>query len=259
MARQCDLVGLSRASYYYRAQPESQENLLYMRLLDQQYTETPFYGVDKMTESLVCQGYQVNPKRVRRLLREMGLCAVYPKPRLSLPGRATGSFPYLLGAVEITHPDQAWAADITYVRLRRGFAYLVAILDWYSRYVLAWELSVTLDADFCLAALERALAQARPEIFNSDQGSQFTSEGFTRRLLEAGILISRDGRGRVFDNIMVERLWRSVKYEEVYLKDYADVHEAREGLGGYFGFYNEKRFHQSLLYRTPGAVYREAA
>ena len=257
--RQCELLGLGRSSYYYRPIGPSEANLLYMRLLDEQYTRTPFYGVDKMTQFLREQGHAVNPKRVRRLLRRMGLEAVYPKPRTSVKERETGVYPYLLGGFAIGHPNQVWAADITYIRLRRGFAYLVAVMDWYSRYVVSWELSLSMEVDFCVSALDRALSVARPEIFNTDQGSQFTAEAFTSRLTSAGVSVSMDGRGRVFDNIMVERLWRTVKYEEVYLKDYEEVQEAREGLGRYFAFYNGQRYHQSLDYRTPAAVYQEAA
>ncbi len=257
--RQCELLGLGRSSYYYRPIGESEENLLYMRLLDEQYTRTPFYGVEKMTTFVREQGDAVNPKRVRRLLRTMGLEAVYPKPRTSVKERETGVYPYLLTGLAIVRPNQVWAADITYIRLRRGFAYLVAVMDWYSRYVVSWELSLSMEVDFCVSALDRALSVAWPEIFNTDQGSQFTAEAFTSRLTSAGVSVSMDGRGRVFDNIMVERLWRTVKYEEVYLKDYEEVQEAREGLGRYFAFYNEQRYHQSLDYRTPAAVYQEAA
>jgi putative transposase len=259
VARQCELVGLARSSLYYEARPESEDNLALMRKLDEQYVRTPFYGVARMTEWLRREGQAVNEKRVRRLLREMGLEAVYPKPRLSVPGKENRIYPYLLRGVAIARPDQVWAADITYVRLARGFAYLMAILDWHSRYVVSWELSLTLEADFCVSALERAMANGRPEIFNSDQGSQFTSEAFTGVLEGAGIRISMDGRGRVFDNIFVERLWRTVKYEEVYLNEYADAREAREGLGEYFRFYNEERLHQSLGYRTPAEAHEEVA
>lgn len=212
-----------------------------------------------MTAWLRAQGYEINPKRVRRLLREMGLEAVYPKPRLSDPQAGHRVYPYLLRGVEIERVNQVWSTDITYIRLWQGFVYLVAIMDWYSRYVLAWEVSVSLDSSFCVSALERALWQVQPEIFNSDQGSQFTSEAFTERLSERGIQISMDGRGRALDNIFVERLWRSVKYEEVYLKDYRHVPEAITGLGNYFEFYNGERLHQSLGYRTPLAVYRQGA
>ena len=254
--RQCQLLGVNRAGLYYQPVDERAENLQLMRLLDEQYTRCPFYGVLRMTAWLRHQGHQVNVKRVRRLLRQMGLMAVYPKPGLSRSGAGAQLYPYLLTGVQIDRPDHVWSADITYVRLAQGFVYLVAIMDWYSRYVLAWEVSVTLDSSFCLSALERALVRAQPEIFNSDQGAQFTSLAFTRPLLARGIRISMDGRGRAFDNICVERLWRSVKYEEVYLKGYRDVQDSINGLGGYFAFYNHERLHQSLDYQTPAGVYR---
>jgi putative transposase len=253
--RQCQLLGLAAASYYYQAEPESVENLHYMRWLDEEYTRYPFYGVRKMTFELQQQGHAVGPKRVRRLLRTMGLMAVYAKPRLSLNPLVHQRFPYLLKGVVIVRPNQVWSTDITYIRLRSGFVYLAAVLDWYSRYVLAWELSISLEADFCVAVLEQALAAQRPEIFNTDQGVQFTSAQFQAPLLAAQVRLSMDGRGRAFDNIFVERLWRTVKYEEVYLKDYRDVAEARQGLGQYFPFYNEKRIHQALDYRTPKSAH----
>lgn len=226
-----------------------------MRRIDEQYTRTPFYGVRKITDWLRKGGHDVNPKRIRRLMREMGLEAIYGKPRLSDPAAGHRIYPYLLRGLAIVRPNQVWATDITYIRLRRGFVYVVAIMDWYSRYVLSWELSVTLDASFCVAALEWALRKASPEIFNSDQGSQFTSDAFTGHLQRHGIQISMDGRGRVTDNIFIERLWRTVKYEEVYLKDYGQVPEALANLREYFGFYNHERPHQSLDYQTPAAVY----
>jgi putative transposase len=255
--RQCQLLGVNRSGLYYQAVEESVENLHLMRLLDEQYTRCPFYGVLRMTAWLQQQGYSVNAKRVRRLLRQMGLMAVYPKPRLSQPGVGAQLYPYLLTGRTIDRSDQVWSTDITYVRLSQGFVYLVAIMDWYSRYVLSWEVSVTLDSHFCVSALERALSRRQPEIFNSDQGAQFTSLAFTEPLLARGILISMDGRGRVFDNIFVERLWRSVKYEEVYLKDYRSVPEAIHGLWRYFEFYNSERLHQSLNYQTPATVYQQ--
>jgi len=210
-----------------------------------------------MTAWLEHLGHQVNAKRVRRLLRKMGLWAVYPKPSLSQPGAGAQVYPYLLRGMEIAKVNQVWSTDITYIRLLSGFIYLVAIMDWYSRYVLAWEVSNTLESSFCVAALDRALQQAAPEVFNSDQGAQFTSMVFTARLKEHNIQISMDGRGRALDNIFVERLWRSVKYEEVYLKDYRYVPDAITGLGAYFEFYNRERLHQSLDYKTPEAVYRQ--
>ena len=227
------------------------------RVIDEQYTETPFYGVPRMTAHLRREGWRVNPKRVRRLMRSMGLVAIYPKPRLSAPDQAHPPYPYLLRGLRIERPDHVWATDITYIRLQGAHVYLVAIMDWYSRYVLSWELSNTLDSAFCVEALEKALAISQPEVFNSDQGGQFTSRAFTERLKRSGIRISMDGRGRVFDNIFVERLWRTVKYEEVYLKDYAGMPDARENLARYFRFYNRRRPHQSLQWRTPAEVYFE--
>ena len=227
-----------------------------MRLLDEQYTRTPFYGLRKLVVFLDEQGYVVDRKRVRRLMRLMGLETIYPKPRLSLPGEPPVRYSYLLRAMSIDRIDQVWSCDITYIRLARGSVFLMAILDWFSRFVLAWDLSTTLDTSFCLEALDRALQAARPEIFNTDQGVQFTSKAFTDRLLRSAIRISWDGRGRALDNIFVERLWRSVKYEEVYLKDYQTVSEARNGLSNYFQFYNYERYHQSLDYKTPFSVYR---
>jgi len=226
-----------------------------MRLIDEQYMRTPFYGVRNMTWWLGQQGHPVNPKRVRRLMRQMGVEAIYPKPRLSIPAPGNRIYPYRLRDLKIDRPDQVWASDITYIRLRHGFIYLVAVMDWFSRYVLAWEVSVSLETSFCLGALDWALAHGRPEIFNTDQGSQFTSQDFTKRLEDHGIDISMDGRGRAMDNIFIERLWRTVKYEEVFLKDYQDVMEAISNLKSYFGFYNHERPHQSLEYQTPAAVY----
>lgn len=254
--RQCELIGLARASLYYEPAQESAENLWLMRLLDEQYTRTPFYGVLKMTTWLREEGHLVNCKRVRRLLRLMGLEAIYTKPRLSQASPGHQIYPYLLRGVKVTRVNQVWSTDITYIRLLGGFVYLVAIIDWYSRYVLSWEVSTTMENEFCLSALNRALDVARPEIFNSDQGSQFTSSAFTGILKEHQVAISMDGRGRALDNIFVERLWRSVKYENVYLHDYETVPDVIKGLGKYFQFYNRERFHQSLDYKTPEAVYR---
>ena len=253
--QQCALLGLARSSYYYEHQPESAYNLGLMRLIDKQYMRRPFYGSRRMKDWLRMQGHRVCRDRVRRLMRLMGIEAIYPKPRLSIKEKEHRIYPYLLRDLTIDHADQVWAADITYIRLRRGFAYLVAIMDWYSRYVVSWELSLTLETDFCVSALNYALTGRAPEIFNTDQGSQFTSEVFTDRLKEAGIQISMDGRGRTFDNIMIERLWRSVKYEEVYLKDYEDFIDVRKGLSAYFLFYNNERPHQSLGSRPPVEVY----
>ncbi len=253
--RQCELLGLSRSSYYYESAGESEYNLELMRLIDEQYTKTPFYGTRRMTAWLRRQGYKVNRKRVQRLMRLMGIEAIYPKKRLSVTSNENKKYSYLLSGLIIKEPDHVWSTDITYIRMSRGFLYLVAIIDWYSRYVLAWELSNTLEAGFCLEALQEALKISRPEIFNSDQGSQFTSKEFTGRLEEEGIRISMDGRGRVFDNIFIERLWRTLKYEEVYIHSYKTVKEARESLGRYFRFYNTERLHESLGYRTPDEIY----
>lgn len=230
-----------------------------MRLIDEQYTKTPFYGVRRMAVWLREMGEQVNPKRVRRLMRKMGLEAIYPKPNLSRANAQHKKYPYLLRGLDITRPNQVWGADITYIRLTEGFVYLVAILDWFSRYVVSWGVSVTLEGSFCLEALERALSVGHPEIFNSDQGVQFTCIDFTGRLELEEIRISMDGRGRAMDNVFTERLWWSVKYEEVYLKDYGTVPVAVQNLGDYFGFYNEERPHQSLGYKTPAEIYRKAA
>jgi len=229
-------------------------------MLDEQYLQTPFYGVDKMTAWLRRQGHQVNPKRVRRLLRAMGLEAIYPRPRrnLSIPDKSHKIYPYLLRGAVITRSNQVWSTDITYIRMHQGWVYLTAVMDWFSRYVLSWEVSITLESDFCVSALKQALSQNTPEIFNTDQGSQFTSGDFIRPLKDAGILISMDGRGRCFDNIFIERLWRSVKVEEVYLRDYQTVAEATLGLGRYFEFHNNERLHEHLGYRTPAEVYGEA-
>ena len=254
--RQCELLGVNRAGLYYESRGESEENHLLMRLLDEQYTRTPFYGSRKMTEWLRAKGYEVNRKRVSRLMELMGVEAVYPKPKLSAPGEGHKIYPYLLSGVAVTRVNQVWSTDITYIRMAQGFVYLVAVMDWFSRYVLSWSLSLTMELDFCVEALKRALRRGRPEIFNSDQGSQFSSEKFTGELQARQIAISMDGRGRCMDNIFIERLWRSLKYEEVYLKDYASVTEARAGLQSYIRFYNQERLHQSLDYRTPAALYK---
>lgn len=253
--RQCELLGLSRAGYYYCPQEESPLNLHLMNLMDEQYTKMPFYGVGKMTKHLRRQGFLVNPKRVRRLLRLMGIEAIYPKRKLSIPAEVYKKYPYLLRDLIIERPDQVWCADITYIKMRHGFLYLVAVMDWYSRYVLTWELSNSLDRQFCLDAIDKALAISQPEIFNSDQGVQFTSTDFTGRLEAVGVRISMDGRGRVFDNIMIERLWRSVKQEEVYINSYETVKDARDGLARYFQLYNTERLHEALGYRTPHEMY----
>ncbi len=253
--RQCALLGISRAGLYYRRIGAPRDDLVLMDLIDQQYLSTPFYGSRRMKVWLWGQGYLVNRKRVQRLMRTMGLQAIYRRPRTSRPGPGHQVYPYLLGSMKITRPNQVWAADITYIPMAKGFLYLVAIMDWYSRHVVAWRLSNTLDADFCVEALEDALSKGKPEVFNTDQGSQFTSEGFTGLLKQRGIRISMDGKGRYRDNIFVERLWRTVKYEEVYLKAYTDGRQANIGLKTYFCFYNNQRPHQALGYRTPAEVF----
>ncbi len=255
--QQCELLGLSRSSLYYKPCGDTQYNEQLMELINEQYIETPFYGIDKMTEQLRRMGHQVNHKRIRRLMRQMGLEAIYPRRRrgLSIPEKQHKIYPDLLRDVQIIRPDQVWSADITYVRMYRGWLYLVAMMDWFSRYVVSWEVSVTLEADFCVLALEQALSFGKPEIFNTDQGSQFTSIDFTKILLNASVQISMDGKGRVFDNIFSERLWRTVKVEEVYLRDYQTVAEARYNLSRYFELYNNQRLHQALGYHTPAEVY----
>jgi putative transposase len=254
--RQCELLGLHRSSYYYQPVGESDLNLKLMRLIDEQYLRTPFYGYLKMTAYLRHKTEsRINPKRVYRLMQLMDLRAVAPRPRTSRPGQGHKIYPYLLRGVSITRPNQVWSADITYVPMQRGFMYLVAVLDWHSRYVLSWEISNTLDGEFCLTALERALQQGKPDIFNTDQGVQFTAHAFTGRLERAGVQISMDGKGRVFDNIFIERLWRTVKYEHIYLNEYDTGLDLVAGLANYFDFYNHERFHQHLGYRTPAQVY----
>jgi putative transposase len=255
ITRQCALLGLPRATYYYQATEESAENLQLMRLLDEQYTQTPYYGSRRMTAWLQSQGYPVNRKRVARLLRTMGLETIYPKPHTSQPHPAHRVYPYLLRGVPITRVNYVWSTDITYIRLHSGFIYLVAVMDWFSRYVLSWAVSMTMEVGFCLEALDHALEVARPDIFNTDQGAQCTSLDSTRRLEAAGIQISMAGRGRALDNVFVERLWRTVKYEEVYLKDYQTPWEATQQLGQFFVRYNEQRQHQALGYQTPAVVY----
>jgi putative transposase len=255
IVRQCELLSLPRSTYYYNPREPDTYNDLLMRLIDEQFTKTPFYGVPRITEWLKRQGHPVNRKRVGRLMRVMGLEGIYPKRNLSQASKEHKIYPYLLRGLEIDHPDQVWCSDITYIRLRQGFVYLVAVMDWFSRYVLSWELSVTLDRDFCVRALDKALEISRPEIFNTDQGSQFTSKDFTNRLKDHDIRISMDGRGRAFDNIFIERLWRTIKYEEVYLHDYQNVKEAFSSLYEYFLFYDKERLHSSLGYCTAGEVY----
>ena len=259
MRRQCRLLGVPRSGLYYRPSPRSTsvagEEALRTRIFAI-FTRAPTYGYRKVTKQLHRDGQAVNAKRVRRLMREMGLAAIYPKRRFSISDRQHQKYPYLLSGVEIVRPDQVWSTDITYIRLPQGYCYLTAVMDWHSRRVLSWGVSENLDTDFCLAALERALSGGRhPEIFNSDQGCQFTSEAFTERLSAAGIRISMNGKGRFFDNIFTERLWRTVKYEEVFLKEYGDLADARRELGKFFTWYNEERLHQHLDYATPQEVY----
>ena len=255
IARQCALLGVARSSLYYRPREASGENPALMQAMDRQYLDTPFYGSRRMKVWLAREGIPVSRKRVQRLMRVMGLRAIYRSPRTSRPAPEHRVYPYLLEKIRVTRPNQAWAADITYLPMARGFLYLVAIMDWHSRYVVAWRLSNTLEADFCVDALKEALGQGQPEVFNTDQGSQFTSLEFTRVLQDHGVKISMDGKGRYTDNIFVERLWRTVKYEEVYLKAYANAAEARKELGAYFRFYNNQRPHQALGYRTPAEVF----
>jgi putative transposase len=261
MVRQCALAGVSRATVYARQRPRSvdESDLLLCRLIDEEYTRRPFYGSRKMVVFLKTLDHSVNRKRVQRLMREMGLIALAPGPNTSRPHPAHKVYPYLLRGVPVVRPNQVWSTDITYIRLARGFVYLVAIIDWYSRRVLSWRISNSMEAVFCVDCLEDALrVHGKPEVFNSDQGAQFTSEAFTGVLKREGVVISMDGRGRAFDNIFVERLWRSVKHEDVYLKGYATMGELTVGLAEYFAFYNGERPHQSLGKKTPDVVYRTA-
>jgi len=253
---QCELLDLNRSTFYLPAATESEENLRLMRLIDRQFVRTPFYGSRRMTASLRRSGEEVNRKRVQRLMGLMGLEALFPKPRPATAASGVRVYPYLLRDRELTRVNEVWSSDITYVPMRHGFMYLTAVIDWYSRYVLSWRLSNTLEGRFCLEAPEAALAQGRPEIFNTDQGSQFTAREYTSRLEGAGAAVSHDGRGRALDNVFVERLWRSVKYEDIYMKDYESVRDLESGLSSYFWFDDEERPHQSLDYRTPGEVYR---
>ena len=255
--RQCELLGVWRSGLYYEPRKPSEEDLQLMRAIDKQYLKTPFYGRRRMTITMKKQGFFVGQKRIRTAMQFMGLEAIYPKPNLSAGNIAHKKYPYLMRNLTVDHPDQAWAADITYIPLHGGFGYLFAIIDWFSRYVVEWELSNLLDTNFCLEALERSLTGKCPKIFNTDQGVQFTSNYFTSRLEKNGIQISMDGKGRALDNVFVERLWRSVKYEEIYPKGYESLKEVRQGLNKYFVFYNEKRPHQGLEYRTPAEVYHE--
>jgi putative transposase len=255
--RQCELIGLNRSSFYTKPAGETSLNLHLMRLIDEQYLKTPFYGYPRMTAHLRRIGYDINSKRVARLMQKMGLKALFPRRKTTISAQGHKIYPYLLRGMTITHNNQVWSTDITYVPMRNGFMYLVAIIDWFSRYILTWRLSNTLDGIFCLAALDEALQSGQPEIFNSDQGSQFTAHAFTQPLLDANIRISMDGRGRALDNIFIERFWRTIKYEDIYLKDYETVPALKVGLTDYFQFYNHERLHQSLNYRPPAEIYAQ--
>ena len=257
VVRQCQLLGINRSAIYYRERAESDEDVELMRLLDAQYTETPFYGYRRMTIYLRNLGFSVNHKRVLRLMKKLGLEAIYPKPNLSKPNKEHLKFPYLLRGIKIERSNQVWATDITYIRLKGGFIYLLAIMDWHSRFVIEFEVSNSLESTVFVETLKRALEKDKPQVFNSDQGSQFTAIEWLKVLAEKEVHISMDGRGRCFDNIFVERLWRSVKQEEVYLKEYGDVWEAEESLRKYFYFYNYQRPHQSLGYKTPFEIYQK--
>jgi len=262
VVQQCVLAGVSRATVYAQQRPRlvNELDVLHSRLIDEEYTRHPFYGTRRMVVFLMTTGHRVNRKRVQRLMRLMGLAGMAPGPNTSRPHPEHKVYPYLLRGVPVVRPNQVWSTDITYIRLEHGFVYLVAVIDWYSRRVLSWRISNSMETVFCVDCLEDALrTHGKPEIFNSDQGSQFTSIAFTSALEREGVVISMDGRGRVFDNIFVERLWRNVKYEDVYLKGYATMGELMVGLAKYFAFYNGERPHQSLSDKTPDVVYRTAA
>ncbi len=257
--RQCRLAGIPRSNFYYEPVPESEENLLLMRRIDEQYMRHPEFGYPRMTDWLRDEGHEVNPKRIARLMQVMGLQAITPGPHTSKPAAGHTIYPYLLRDVEIGRVNQVWSTDITYVPMRHGFMYLAAVIEWYSRYVLSWELSNSLESLFCVSALERALAHGTPEVFNTDQGAQFTSEAFTGVLKGKQIAISMDGRGRALDNVFIERLWWTVKYEEVYPKAYGDGHALHRGLGSYFEYYNNERKHSALDKKTPAEVFLSGA
>ena len=254
--RQCELVGLPRSSYYRQVQGESKQNLELMRLIDEYYTKYPFFGSRKIRDILCKQGHKVNRKRVQRLMRLMCLESIAPKKKTSIKSKDHKIYPYLLRHIDICRPNQVWCSDITYIRLAGGFVYLTVVMDWYSRYVLSWEVSITIEDSFCVSALQRALrCYGTPEIFNTDQGSQYTGLAFTGELNSHGIAISMDGKGRAMDNIMVERLWRSLKYEDIYIRDYESVEDLVKGLRSYFEFYNNQRPHQSFGGLTPAEIY----
>jgi len=254
LQRRCMLLGVSRTLHYYAARFDAY-NAQLCRIIDEQYLKTPCYGVARMTAHLIREGYAVNKKRVRRLMRLMGLIAIYPKKRTSIGNEAHKKYPYLLRGLLIERPNQVWCADITYIPMQRGFMYLVAIMDWHSRKVLSWAVSNTLEEDFCVYALKEALSKGQPDIFNTDQGSQFTGDSFTKTLLDAGVRISMDGKGRWIDNVMVERLWRTLKYEYIYLNAFGNGKELRQGLVQWFKYYNTERIHSSLDWNTPDEIY----
>lgn len=259
ISRQCELIGLPRSSFYRKPlHSETDENLKLMRLIDEEYTKHPFFGSRKLRDFLRRKGHRVNRKRVQRLMQMMGIQSVAPKPNTSKPSGEHKIYPYLLGGMDVNRCNQVWCTDITYVRMPGGFVYLTAVMDWYSRKVLSWEVSVTMEDSFCVSALERAIRlYGKPSIFNTDQGSQFTGKAFTDVLKDNGITISMDGKGRAMDNIMIERLWRTVKYEEIYLKEYASVFELKQSLKKYFDFYNAERPHATFGEQTPSEVYLE--
>jgi len=258
VARQCELLDLWKYSYYYNSVTDDDYNLELMGLMDEQYTKSPFYGVRRMTAWLRARGYEVNPKRVRKLFQRMGFQAIYPHRRISFSSPGHKIYPYLLEGVKVERPDQVWGADITYIRLAHGFVYLVVVMDWYSRYVLSWELSNTLDSRFCVEALGKALWTSRPEIFNTDQGVQFSSQEFTGLLQDCEIKISMDGRGRATDNARTERFFRSLKYEKLYTMEYYSVGEVKSAIESFVNEYNHERPHQALGYKHPAEVYYEA-
>jgi putative transposase len=256
ISRQCNILGIHRSGYYYEPVPETKFNLLLMRMMDEQFLRTPFYGIRRMQKYIELCGYFVNLKRIQRLYKKMGLIAVYPRPRTTISDKEHKKYPYLIKDLVVTYPNQVWCTDITYIPMEKGYLYLVAIIDWYSRYVISWKLSNSLDNSFCIEALQEALEQGKPQIFNTDQGVQFTSNEFIKTLNDQNIQISMDGKGRAFDNIFVERLWRNVKYEYLYLHSPKDGKEIYEGLKCYFCFYNSQRPHQGLNYEIPINVWK---
>jgi len=256
--RQCELLQVSKGALYYKPKPIDSYTLTLMDLIDEQHTKTPFYGSRRLTVFLNNQGHLVNRKRVQRLMRLMRIEAIYPKPKTTRRNENHKVYPYLLRGVVISKPDQVWSTDITYIRIGNGFIYLTAVIDWFSRYVLSWRLGNTLENAFCIEALEEALLFSTPEIFNTDQGSQYTSLKFLKILQDKNISISMDSKGRALDNVFVERLWRTIKYEEIYLNDYRTINEAYQSLKSFFKFYNQERFHQSLGYKVPKAIYQAA-